>query len=56
MTTQTLVVNLLMAPLVLHERLTRHDVVATSVIVLGTVLSVVFGSKDSADFTIHERT
>ncbi len=47
-------VNLLLAPVVLKEALTRIDVVATVIIVTGTVLSVVFGSKESADFSIEE--
>jgi hypothetical protein len=53
---QTLVINLLLAPLVLKEPLTRVDVYATVVIVAGTVLSVVFGSKESTDLSISECT
>ena len=53
---QTLVVNVLMAPVILKERLTRVDVIATAVIVSGTVLSVAFGSKESTDHDISERT
>ncbi len=52
---QTLVVNVLMAPLILKERLTKLDLVATAVIVAGTVLSVAFGSKESVEHDIHER-
>lgn len=50
----TLVVNVLMAPLILKERLTKLDLVATAVIVAGTVLSVAFGSKESVEHDIHE--
>jgi hypothetical protein len=48
-------VNVLMAPIILKERLTRLDLVATAVIVSGTVLSVAFGSKESKEHTIDER-
>jgi hypothetical protein len=53
---QTLVVNMLMAPVLLSERLSRLDVIATTIIVVGTVISVAFGSKESADHTISECT
>ncbi len=44
-----------MAPVILKENLTRVDIVATVVIVSGTVLSVAFGSKESTDHDISER-
>lgn len=53
---QTLVVNMLMAPIMLDETLSRVDVLATAVIVVGTVLSVAFGSKESKERDIEECT
>jgi hypothetical protein len=52
---QTLVVNMLMAPFMLNEKLTRLDMIATSIIFFGTVLSIIFGSKESAEYTVSER-
>lgn len=52
---QTLVVNMLMAPFLLQEKLTKLDMTATAVIFFGTVVSIIFGSKDSAELTINER-
>lgn len=52
---QTLVVNMMMAPFLLDEKLTRLDLIATSVIFFGTVLSIIFGSKESTEHTLDER-
>ena len=48
--------NMLMAPFLLSEKLTTLDMVATSIIFLGTVISIIFGSKESTEHTLAERT
>jgi hypothetical protein len=50
----TLVVNLFVAPCMLGEQLTRYDVVITIIILSGTVIAVVFGSKSNVSYTSRE--
>ena len=50
----TLVLNMIIAPCFLSETLTKRDVVYTLVIFAGTLLCVLFGSKEEKSYTIDE--
>jgi len=50
----TLVVNMFIAPVFLKETLSRRDIIVTMIILFGTVLSVVFGSKEETKYTLKE--
>eukprot|EP00823_Brevimastigomonas_motovehiculus_P006273 TRINITY_DN513_c0_g1_i1.p1 TRINITY_DN513_c0_g1~~TRINITY_DN513_c0_g1_i1.p1 ORF type:complete len:1038 (+),score=406.69 TRINITY_DN513_c0_g1_i1:116-3229(+) len=50
----TLVVNMVVAPCFLNEKLTRRDIVNTIVILAGTILSITFGNKSSTSYTLTE--
>ena len=50
----SVVMNQVLAPYILGERLTRVDVFATVIIVLGIVLSTAFGVHTSATFTMDK--
>lgn len=50
----TLITNLLFAPMISDEKLTRKDVAATLTIVTGCVLCVAFASHDDQSFTVDE--
>lgn len=50
----TLVVNLFLAPCFNKENLSRRDIVVTMIILAGTIISVVFGSKEESKYTLSE--
>ncbi len=39
----TLVYNMVLAPIILKERIGRRDIIATIIIVFGVVMAIVFG-------------
>lgn len=45
----TLVFNTIMSFLVLHEKISKLDIVSIIIIVVGAVLAIVFGSRDETD-------
>lgn len=49
----TLVVNMFIAPCCVKEKLTLRDGLSTLVILSGTVLSLVFGSKSDHEYTLE---
>ena len=53
-TTVSVVMNQVLAPCILGERLTRIDAAATGIIVIGIALSTAFGVHTSANFTIEK--
>lgn len=50
----TLAANTLLAPIFLGEELNRTDALVTVLIMIGCALVVVFGSKETASYTIEE--
>ena len=52
----SLVWNLLIAPLFNKEKLTRQNLVATAIIVFGTLLTVIFASHTTPTYTLEDLT
>jgi hypothetical protein len=50
----TLVINMFFAPCFNREKLSKEDIGATMVILLGTIISISFGSKSSKHYTLNE--
>lgn len=50
----TLVINMMIAPCLVGEKLTRRDIVWTCVIVTGTVISITFGNKEETEYTLGQ--
>ncbi len=50
----TLVSNVILAPLLLKEKVTRRDIFCTVAIVIGSVLSVAFASHNDVNYSIEE--
>ena len=50
----TLVSNILCAYLLLKERVTRYDILCTSLIITGSTFAVAFGKKEELTFSIDE--
>jgi drug/metabolite transporter (DMT)-like permease len=49
----TLVVNMLIAPCFLKEKLSTRDVVFTLIICVGTIVCICFGSKEEGAYSIE---
>jgi len=49
----TMVSNVIFAPLLLHERIGMRDLVATTIILSGSVVAVVFGAHDDLIYRIE---
>lgn len=52
----TLVANLFFASMWLKEKLSRRDIVSTTLIILGSVVTVAFGDHTSVDYTMSDIT
>ena len=47
--------NMVLAPFMLHEKLTFADVVATVIMLAGTVTCITFGSKSTKTYNVSDR-
>ena len=47
----TLVLNMVVAPFIVKEKLTRNDVIATLLVFFGVMLAIIFADRRTPEYT-----